>query len=74
MAEERVEITTDHLNTIREKWDCKDMSDNDIISAMLHYEKMSSGGVRVLESLCFPNFQSHLHYITQQKHTIAITN
>ena len=58
---EKVEITCEHITIIREKYDCSNMSDEQIINAMLHYEKRDTGkGVWILEALCFPDFQSYL--------------
>jgi len=62
---EKVEITEAHLKTIREKWDCEGMSDDDIMAAMLRYEKRVTKGADVLEVICFPNFQSYLNHIKQ---------
>lgn len=64
MTTQKIEITKEHLSTIREKWDCSGMSDDEIIQAMLRYEKRSEGGsVWLLEAICFPNFQSYLNHI-----------
>ena len=61
--DEKVKITDEHLATIREKWDCEGIDDETIIQAMLRYEKRSEGGsIWILEHICFPNFQSYLHF------------
>lgn len=63
MTEDKIEITKDHLTTIREKWDCAEMNDNAVISAMLRYERrIQNGGVCLIEMLCFPDFQSYLNF------------
>ena len=61
---DKVEITNEHLTIMREKYDCKEMTDEQIVEAMLIYEKKYGGKyANVLDILCFPNFQSILHFI-----------
>lgn len=69
MTTEKIEITKEHLNTIREKWDCNGMDDDAIIKAMLRYENRTNenGSVWVLEAICFPNFQSYLNQVRTSK-------
>lgn len=70
MTTEKIEITKEHLNTIRNKWDCDGMSNEEIIRAMLRYEKRTTenGSVWVLEAICFPSFQSYLDQVRASKH------
>lgn len=60
---EKVEITDEHINAIREKWDCAGMNDDTIIKAMLRYEKRyAAGAVTLIEMICFPDFQAYLTF------------
>jgi hypothetical protein len=65
--EEKIEITDKHLEAIRDKWNCEGMADEQIIEAMLRYEKRYTtvAGVKsvyILEQICFPDFQSYLQF------------
>ena len=61
---EQVEITKEHLDTLRSKYDCNGMDDAAIIKAILYYQRhITPKGVRVLVAICFPDFQSYLNHI-----------
>lgn len=63
-TEEKIEINADHLNTLRERYNYKDMSDDQIIKALIFYEDRFAGGnVRLLDHLAFPSFQCILDHI-----------
>lgn len=68
-GEDKVQITDEHLNIMREKYDCSNMTDDLIINAMLSWEK-KQGNRYILYHLCFPNFQCVLNYYRSSKNGI----
>lgn len=61
---ERVEITAEHLGTIRRRYkECDGMSDEQIIEAMHYYESRN-----ILEYLCHPTFSHCLNKVKNKKH------
>lgn len=58
---ETVQITSDHLTIIREKYNCQDLTDNHIMKAMVKWDEMMKKRT-VLSMLSFPSFQSVLNF------------
>lgn len=68
MSAQKVPITTSHLKTMREKYDCSGMSNNQITEALVMYDKQrGNGSVNLLDYLCFPNFQCVLNHFKINK-------
>jgi hypothetical protein len=69
--EDKIEITDTHLNTMREKYDCGDMTDTQIIKSMIFYEeRFGRKQVNILDHLAFPNFQCVLYHFKNEKYKI----
>ncbi|MFM2393088.1 MAG: hypothetical protein RLZZ546_1070 [Bacteroidota bacterium] len=65
--EEEVEITSEHLTIMRESYDCQNLTDDDIIQAMVKWDNMRRNGKGVIVHLAFPNFQCVLDNINNIK-------
>lgn len=60
MIDEKIPLTTEHLNKIRAKYPaCKNASDELLIDCLIAYDKAVENGVTVLFSICFPTFNEY---------------
>ncbi len=61
---EEIQITDGHLIIMREKYDCEGLTNEQIIQAMVKWDKMKRDGVFIV---AFPDFQSVLDFIKRKK-------
>lgn len=64
---ETVEITNEHVTIMRDKYNCQDLTDKDIVEAMVKWDEMTRNGKNIIVHLSFPSFQSVLNFIKRKK-------